>query len=462
MTHAGQPPSFGTRQQKRAFLASLVGTTVEWFDFFIYATAASLVFSTIFFPSLSSNIGVLASFATLGVAFLARPVGAFIFGNLGDRLGRRTTLIITLTLMGGSTGVIGLLPTYEQIGVWAPIALTALRFLQGVAVGGEWGGAVLMSVENAPKSRVRFYGSAPQVASPLALVLATVVMYSVSRLPNDDLMSWGWRIPFLAGFVLVLIGMVIRLGVSESAEFTAVKQAGVVRNLPIVDVLRRMPGKIVAGIGLQASVIVLFYLVTTYMLTAATNIHGFAKSDTLLILLVAASVDLVAMIGFGVLCDHYSPWKVFTGGAVFTGLFAFPLFALSNTGSMAWMLVAFTLALVFGHATTYSVVSSMTADLFPTEVRYSGVALCSAFAGVLWAAPTPLIAAALVPTDGSRHWWPLAALLSLTAVISVIAARAAHRRTVADKPFTATTLDSFESPGPLVTQSKVLEREGQS
>ncbi|MGE2716564.1 MFS transporter [Mycolicibacterium litorale] len=455
MTHASHPPRFGNKQQKRAFLASLVGTTVEWFDFFIYATAASLVFSTIFFPSLGSNIGILASFATLGVAFLARPVGAFIFGNLGDRLGRRTTLIITLTLMGGSTGVIGLLPTYEQIGIWAPIALTFLRFLQGVAVGGEWGGAVLMSVENAPKSRVRFYGSAPQVASPLALVLATVVMYFVSRLPNEDLMSWGWRIPFLAGFVLVLIGMVIRLGVAETSEFTAVKRSGAVKQMPILDVIRRMPGKVLAGIGLQASVIVLFYLVTTYMLTMATNAHGFAKSDTLLILLVAACVDLVAMVGFGVLSDSYSPWRVFVGGAVFTGLFAFPLFALSDMGSMGWMIVAFTLALVLGHATTYSVVSSMTAELFPTEVRYSGVALCSAFAGVLWAAPTPLIAAALVPTDGSRHWWPLATILAVTAVISLIAVRSAHRSTVGDQqpPYTRNLTP---------TTSHVLEREGQS
>jgi MHS family shikimate/dehydroshikimate transporter-like MFS transporter len=320
-----------------------------------------------------------------------------------------------------------------------------------------------MSVENAPKSRVRLYGSAPQVASPLALVLATVVMYSVSRLPNEDLMSWGWRIPFLAGFVLVLIGMVIRLGVSESTEFTAIKRSGAVTQRPISEVLRRMPGKVLAGIGLQASVIVLFYLVTTYMLTTATNAHGFARSDTLLVLLVAACVDLVAMIGFGILCDSYSPWKVFIGGAVFTGFFAFPLFALSNLGSIGWMIVAFTLALVFGHATTYAVVSSMTADLFPTEVRYSGVALCSAFAGVVWAAPTPLIAAALVPTDGSRHWWPLATILALTSVISLVSARAAHRYTVGGQPSAPFThnLDPVSAPVS-ATMPAVLERKGQS
>ncbi|MDH3008408.1 MFS transporter [Gordonia alkanivorans] len=420
-------PSFGTKQQKRAALASLVGTTVEWFDFFIYATAASLVFSTVFFPDLGDNVGLLASFATLGVAFLARPVGAFIFGHLGDRVGRRTTLIITLSVMGGSTGLIGLLPTWDAIGIWAPILLTSLRFLQGVAVGGEWGGAVLMSVENAPKSRIRFYGSMPQIASPLALVLATVVMYFVAKLPEDDLMSWGWRIPFLTGFLQVVIGMVIRLGVSESEEFEAVKDKGEVKGHPVLDVLRTMPGRVVAGVGLQASVIVLFYLITTYMLSMAVDSHGFTRSDTLMILLVAAVVDLLAMVAVGVLSDKFSAWKMFTAGVVFTGLFAFPLFALYDTGNVALMTVAFTLALVLGHATTYAVVSSMTAELFPTEVRYSGVALCSAFSGVAWAAPTPLVAAALVPTDGSVHWWPLPAVLVVTAVISLVAAAAARR-----------------------------------
>jgi MFS transporter, MHS family, shikimate and dehydroshikimate transport protein len=419
--------SFGTKQQKRAFLASLVGTTVEWFDFFIYATAATLVFKTIFFPALEGNVGTLASFATLGVAFLARPVGAFIFGHLGDRLGRRTTLITTLTLMGAATGLIGLLPTWDTVGIWAPIMLTALRFLQGVAVGGEWGGAVLMSVENAPKSRMRFYGSAPQIASPLALVLATVVMYFVARMPEDQLLSWGWRIPFLAGFVLVVIGMIIRLGVEESSEFEEVKEQGERSRHPIRDVITTMPGKVLAGIGLQASVIVLFYLITTYMLTMATNIHGFTRSDTLMILLIAATVDLFAMIGVGILCDKVPAWTVFVGGVVFTGAFAFPLFALFNTGNVALMTVAFTGALVLGHATTYAVVSSMTAQLFPTEVRYSGVALCSAFAGVAWAAPTPLVAAALVPTDGSKHWWPLAAGLVLCAIISFVSAYSTRR-----------------------------------
>lgn len=422
-----QQDSFGNKQQKRAFIASLVGTTVEWFDFFIYATAASLVFSTIFFPDFGSNTGLLASFATLGVAFLARPVGAIIFGHLGDRMGRRTTLIVTLTLMGLATGLIGVLPTWDQIGIWAPIMLTILRFLQGVAVGGEWSGAVLLSVENAPKSRARFYGSAPQIASPLALVLATVVMYFVAKLPSEQLMDWGWRIPFLAGFVLVIIGMIIRLGVQESSEFQELKDTNEVKGNPIATVFRHMPGRVLIGIGLQASVIVLFYLITTYMLNLATERHGLERSDTLMILLIAASVDLVAIVVVGILADKINPWKIFMTGVLFTLLFAVPLFFLFDTGNAVLMTMAFTFALVLGHASVYAVVSSMTFDLFPTEVRYSGVALCSAFAGVAWAATTPLMAAVLVPTRGTAHWWPLAGMIILASAVSLIAGMAARK-----------------------------------
>lgn len=431
-----QQTGFGNKQQKRAFIASLVGTTVEWFDFFIYATAASLVFSTIFFPDFGSNIGLLASFATLGVAFLARPVGAFIFGHLGDRLGRRTTLIATLTLMGLSTGLIGVLPTWAEIGIWAPVLLTVLRFIQGVAVGGEWSGAVLMSVENAPKARARFYGSAPQIASPLALVLATVVMYFVAKLPSDQLLAWGWRIPFLAGFVLVIIGMIIRVGVQESKEFQELKEASAVKTNPILTVIKRMPARVLIGIGLQASVIVLFYLITTYMLSMATQRHGLERSDTLMILLIAASVDLVAIIVVGILADKINPWKIFMVGVTFTLLFAVPLFFLFDTGNGVLMTLAFTFALVLGHASVYAVVSSMTFDLFPTEVRYSGVALCSAFAGVAWAASTPLLAATLVPTSGTAHWWPLAAMIILASVVSLLCGLAArkYKTDVDDEP----------------------------
>ncbi|MFV9473975.1 MFS transporter [Advenella sp. RU8] len=413
--------SFGTKQQQRAFWGSFIGTTLEWFDFFIYATAASLVFSTIFFPSLGEHVSLLASFATLGVAFLARPVGAFIFGHLGDTLGRRTTLMITMVLMGAATGLIGLLPTWNEIGVWAPILLTCLRFLQGVAVGGEWSGAVIMSIESAPKHRARFYGAAPQIASPFALVLSSIVMYAVAQLPTEDLMSWGWRIPFLTGFVLVVIGVIIRLRVPEPEVFNEAKKSQEIRKNPIGTVIRTKSLQLLVGVGLQASVLVLFYLITTYMLSLANQRYGIARSETMLILLVAATVDLFAIVMIGILADKISPLKIFMTGAISTLLFAIPLFLLFSTGNVVLMALAFIIALVLGHASVYAVVSSMTFELFPVEVRYSGVALVSAISAIVFSATTPFIAAFLVPAASQVHWWPLPAMLMAASLISIVA-----------------------------------------
>lgn len=418
---------FGTKQQRRAFWGSFVGTTLEWFDFFIYATAASLVFSQIFFPSLGEHVSLLASFATLGVAFLARPIGAFIFGHLGDTLGRRTTLMITMVLMGAATGLIGLLPTWNEIGIWAPILLTSLRFLQGIAVGGEWSGAVIMSIESAPKHRARFYGAAPQIASPFALVLSTIVMYSVAQLPTEDLMSWGWRIPFLSGFVLVLFGVIIRMKVSEPETFKKAKKSQKTHQNPIGEVFRTKSLQLLVGVGLQASVLVLFYLITTYMLSMANQRYGIDRSETLLILLVAATVDLFAIVTVGVLADKINPWKIFMTGVISTLLFAIPLFLLFSTANIVLMSVAFIIALVLGHAAVYAVVSSMTFDLFPVEIRYSGVALVSAISAIVFSATTPFVAAYLVPAASDVHWWPLSAMLIIASLISIISGFGARR-----------------------------------
>ena len=419
-THATTSNGFGTKQQQRAFWASFIGTTLEWFDFFIYATAASLVFSTIFFPSLGEHVSLLASFATLGVAFLARPIGAFIFGHLGDTLGRRTTLMLTLVLMGTATGLIGLLPTWDDIGIWAPILLTFLRLLQGVAVGGEWSGAVIMSIESAPKHRARFYGAAPQIASPFALVLSSIVMYAVAQLPTEDLMSWGWRIPFLTGFVLVLFGIIIRMRVPEPEVFREAKKSQEIRKNPIGTVYRTKSLQLLVGVGLQASVLVLFYLITTYMLSMANQRYGIERSETILILLIAATVDLFAIVIVGILADKISPWKIFMTGAIATLLFAIPLFMLFSTGNIVLMALAFIIALVLGHASVYAVVSSMTFELFPVEIRYSGVALVAAISAIVFSATTPFIAAFLVPAASNVHWWPLPALLMVASLISIV------------------------------------------
>jgi MFS family permease len=415
---------------RRAALASLVGTTIEWFDFFIYGTAAALVFGDLFFPTVDEHSGRLASFATLAVAFVARPVGAAIFGHLGDRMGRRATLVTTLSMMGVATGLIGCLPTYDQIGIWAPILLIVLRLLQGAAVGGEWGGAVLMSVEHAPASRVRLYGSAPQIGSPLGLVLSTAVMSAVATLPDSSLLSWGWRIPFLAGFVLVLIGLVIRLGVEESQEFSSLKSAGKTSRLPLRDVCAKAWRGLLTGIGLQASVNVVFYVIAVFFISYATNALGYERSTVLLVVSIAATVDLLALPLFAHLSDRLGPHRIFVGGVLFTVVAAYPFFWLINVDNLAVVAVTVTVMMVFAHATTYAVISSMIAGLFDTSVRYSGTSLSNALGGLIFSAPTPLIAEAVVGEDGAR-WWPLSVMAIGAALISLIAIRGVPRGTPA-------------------------------
>ncbi|WP_134667734.1 MULTISPECIES: MFS transporter [unclassified Amycolatopsis] len=411
---------------RRAAVASLVGTTIEWFDFFIYGLAAALVFGELFFPEADPHSGRLASFATLGVAFVARPIGAAIFGHLGDKFGRRTTLIATLGVMGASTGLIGVLPTYRSIGIAAPILLIALRLLQGLAVGGEWGGAVLMSVEHAPPSRRRLFGSAPQMGSPLGLVLATAVMSAVSALPDDQLLAWGWRIPFLAGFVLVGVGLVIRLGVAEPEQFSELKSAGRTARLPLREVFTGALRGLAAGTGVQAAVNVVFYLISVYFLTYATASLGMPRNTALLIVMIAAAVDLLALPLVASVSDRIGARPVLLGGIAFTAVAVFPFFWLLDGDHPVVTGVVITVMMLGAHATVYSVISSVIADQFDTRVRYSGTALSNALGALIFSAPTPFIAEAVVG-NGTR-WWPLALLTVVAAAISLVAVAGTSRR----------------------------------
>ncbi|QKW40475.1 MHS family MFS transporter [Actinomadura sp. NAK00032] len=412
-------PSRPVATARRAALASLVGTTIEWFDFFIYSTASALVFGHLFFPHANPHVGRLASFATLAVAFAARPIGAAIFGHLGDRLGRRATLITTLGIMGGATGLIGCLPTYDSIGMWAPVLLVILRLLQGIAVGGEWGGAVLMSVENAPAGRRSLYGSAPQVGSPIGLLLSTGAMSAVATLDESSLMSWGWRIPFLTGFLLLLIGLLIRLGVEESVEFSKAKDAGETARTPLLEVFARAWKGLLTGIGLQASVNVVFYLIAVFFLSYATNALGYHRDTALLIVSFAAAVDLFALPLFAHLSDRIGAHRIFFSGAAFTLVAGYPFFQLLDTGNLVVVTATITVMMIGAHATTYAVISSMIAGLFDTQVRYSGTALSNALGGLVFSAPTPLIAEAVVGEDGTR-WWPLVLMTGVATLISLL------------------------------------------
>ncbi len=422
------PDAPSTAMPRRAALASLVGTTIEWFDFFIYGLAAALVFGNLFFPSLDAHSGRLASFATLGVAFIARPIGAAIFGHFGDRFGRKATLVTTLGIMGTATGLIGVLPTYHTVGMAAPVLLIVLRMLQGLAVGGEWGGAVLMSVEHAPAAQRRLYGCAPQMGSPLGLILATAVMAGIATLPDDQLQAWGWRIPFLVGFVLVGIGLIIRLGVSEPEQFASLKSSGETARMPLREVASSGLRGLVIGTGVQASVNVVFYLVSVYFLTYATAALGMHRNTALLIVMVAAVVDLLALPAIAAAADRIGARVVLLFGTVFTGVAAYPFFWLLDGTRLVDTAIVVTVMLVGAHATVYAVISSVIAEQFDTRVRYSGTAMSNALGALLFSAPTPLIAEAVVG-DGAR-WWPLALLTVGSAVISLAAVAATSHLSV--------------------------------
>ncbi|MFB7997445.1 MFS transporter [Streptomyces sp. NPDC056002] len=398
-TSTGQPAA--TRSHRnRAVVASTVGTAIEWYDFFLYGTAAALVFPHLFFPGQSEYTGVLASFATQFVGFAARPVGAAIFGHFGDRVGRKSTLVITLVLMGLSTVLIGCLPTYGSIGLAAPILLVVLRVVQGIGVGGEWGGSVLLAMEWGTKKRRGLMASWPQMGVPLGLLASTGMVRWMTSATGDGFESWGWRIPFLASAVLVAVGLYVRLRVVESPDFEAVKRAQAVVRLPVWDVLRHQWREVLTSAFVRLSEQAPFYLFITFVLTYGTQHLDLARSDLLDDTLVAAAVGLVSIPVFGHLSDRIGRRLMYGIGIACVAVFAFPYFALLNTGSAGLVLLAIVLSLVF-HDMQYGPQAALIAEGFGTHVRYSGAGIGYQLASVIAGGPAPLIAAAILEDTGS-------------------------------------------------------------
>ncbi|RKP57651.1 MFS transporter [Pararobbsia silviterrae] len=416
--HAVSTHERRTRQARRAVISSCVGTSVEWYEYFIYGTAAALYFGPLYFPSHDPVVARLIAFASFGVAFLARPLGALLFGHLGDRVGRKSTMIFTLLLMGLATGAIGLVPTYAEIGMLAPITLVSLRLLQGLAVGGEWGGAMLVAIENAPRHKVRLFGAAPQMGSGIGLLMATGAMALVGLLPHDARVAWGWRVPFIVGFVLVIIGLVIRLGVEESEDFARVKAQGRRVKVPIADVLRNAKLPTLVSILMQASFCVLFYMVATYFVSYATYQLKLPQSTTFTLVMIASVVDLVA---FPIVCslgDSLGAPKVFLFGSIFAILAGVPFYLIVNTAVPVYLAIALSVTMVCGQVTTYGMLGTMSAELYPAEYRYTGVAVSGAIASILFSAPTPFVAEWLMHSTGSWHY--LAGMISTAGVIATI------------------------------------------
>lgn len=404
---------------RRVVLASFIGTTIEWFDFFIYGTAAALVFGKLFFPTEDEFVGRMAAYGTFAIGFFARPVGGIVFGHFGDRLGRKTMLVTTLMLMGLATFFIGLLPTYESIGLAAPILLILLRLVQGFGVGGEWGGAVLMVVEHGHAGNRGLYGSCVQMGVPVGLLLAASVFGIFSLLPEEQFLAWGWRIPFLLGIVLLGIGMFIRLQIVESPLFAKAREEKGISKLPLFEVIKRHPRNVLLAMGARFAENACFYIFSVFVLSYAVDELGLPRPTVLTGVWIAAAVQIIAIPFFGYLSDRVGRRPVYLGGAIFIAFFAFPFFWLLETKVVGLIWLAIVLGLV-GHSAMYGPQAAFFSELFGTRVRYSGASigyqLASPFAGGL----APVIATFLLEWSNGESW-PVPVYLIATAAITLTA-----------------------------------------
>jgi MFS family permease len=394
-------------QVRRAALASAIGTTIEWYDFFLYNTAAALVFPHLFFPASSTYAGAMQSFATYFVGFAARPIGAAIFGHWGDRIGRKTTLIITLLVMGISSAVIGV-----------PLLLVSLRVLQGIAVGGEWSGSVLLTMEWGDQKRRGLLGSFAQIGVPVGLVLGTGGMTLLSATMSDDAFSsWGWRVPFLASLVLVAVGLAIRLKILETPMFTKVLDQGKAATAPVAEVVRRHWREILLSAGLRFAEQMPFYLFTTFVLTYVVQRHHYSKTFVLTAVLVGATVELATIPLFSHLSDSLGRKRVYLTGAVIAGVFAFPYFMVLTHGGQAPIFLAVVLSMIV-HSMMYGPQAALIGESFPTHLRYGGAGLGYQLASVFAGGPAPLLATWLLHETGTPY--SIAVYIVVAAVITVL------------------------------------------
>lgn len=406
---------------EKIVFASVLGTTVEWYDFLAYGTAAALVFNQLFFPNYDPLVGTLAAFGSYAVGFVARPLGGVIFGHFGDKLGRKAMLTMTMIIMGGGTFLIGCLPTYEQIGVLAPILLLILRMAQGIGIGGEWGGATLMVIESGDPRRRGFLGSLVQVGFPLGMVCATMVFLVVSQLPEAQFMSWGWRIPFLLSVILVGVGMFVRLRLTETPKFAAVQEHGEVAKAPIVEVLSKDFRNFVIAVGLKVSEVAWVYVLTGFLVYYVTSRLGLPKTVILNSVLYAALLELITLPLFGLLSDHVGRKPLYIAGAILSMIAAFPLFTVMETKDPTTIAVSMAIIMSITHGLMFSPQASFVPELFGTRVRYSGASLGVQVAAAISGGFAPMIATGLLAYFGSTHAisWYLVALGAITLVATL-------------------------------------------
>ncbi|GLX93438.1 MFS transporter [Herbidospora sp. NBRC 101105] len=399
-----------TSQSRRVIVASLIGTSLEWYDFFLYGTAATLVFGKVFFPTFEPLTGTLLALTTYAVGFVARPLGGIVFGHFGDRVGRRGVLVTTLLLMGIATFLIGLLPTYAAVGVAAPVLLVTLRFLQGLGLGGEWGGAVVMTMEHGDPARKGFNASWPQVGVPAGNLLAAGALGVLSAvLPEQTFLDWGWRVPFLLSGVLVGVGLWIRVRVSESPLYAEMPAKA---RMPLIDVITTHPRALLSAIAARIGVDVAFYTFTLYILTYVTGTLNLDRQTGLNAVLIASACQLFLIPLFGALSDRVGRKSVYLAGAAGAAVWAFVFFPLLDTRSFALIVFATVVALAC-HAAMYGPQAAFIAELFSTRLRYSGASMGYQLAGVLGGALAPIIALALLDRFGSTLAVSLYVLVAL-------------------------------------------------
>jgi MFS family permease len=405
----------GSAAVRRVGLASLMGTTIEYYDFFIYGTAAALVFGEVFFPAQDPLIGTLLAFATFGVAFVARPIGGFVFGHYGDKIGRKTALVITLLTMGVATVGVGLVPSYDSIGIAAPIILVLLRLIQGFALGGEYGGAVLMTVEHSPSDRRGFYGSWVQTGAQFGLIIANVVFLIVGSAVGDEAFkTWGWRVPFWISLVLVVLGLVIRLKLEESPEFRALKEGNATHAAPMLVVLREHLLEVLLIAGAAVSFSVTFYATAVFGLSYGTT-QGLTRNELLVVVITSAAWVIVVSIGAGTLSDRIGRKPLFLAGCAIVTVLAYPWVVSLQSGEMATAMLGY-LAILTGYALTWGTIGVMFAEAFQGDVRYTGLSAGYTIGVIIGGAVTPIVLTKLVASYSSPMpvvlWVAGAAVLS--------------------------------------------------
>ena len=405
---------------RRIVWSSVIGTAVEWYDFLIYGAATALVFNKIFFAAGDAALATIAAFGTYAVGFLARPLGAAIFGHYGDRVGRKAMLAVTIIVMGLGTFLIGLLPTYQQIGVAAPVLLVALRFLQGIGLGGEWGGAVLMVVENCPTHRRGLLGSMVQIGNPVGNLAAIGMFALVAHLPESDFLAWGWRIPFLISVLLVGVGLYIRLRMEETSAFLRVKAKNEVARLPLVEIFKHHRRPFFTAVGLKISEIAYASIGGVFVMSYATANLGLSRALVLNGAFASSLVALFAIPTFGWLSDRFGRKAMFYSSCLFSALFAFPLFWLLDTRDPTIVVITIVIAISFGQMVMFGIGAPWYSELFTARLRYSGASLGFQVGAALSGGLTPLIAASLMAWSGGKTW-PVSVFLMMCAMITATA-----------------------------------------